>query len=332
MILLAIGVVLLGVFALRFRRERRRFSNGVLLLLGILCVGAALISSGVEGVALGTLVFFALALSPLLVFALAGLLMLNGVVVLRREGVRLANLLSLCLGLALLVPYVLLLMAVIAEGTVFGVLLLAVVLVAAYLGFVLVAFLLYSVVYGWVTRTDDAVAIVVHGSGLLGDRVPPLLASRLDRALGIWRAAHGPSPLLVASGGKGSDERVAESTAMADYLVEHGVREDEILREDRSTTTRENLLFSRELLARRGIDSRILLVTSNFHVLRTALLARQVGLDAQAVGAPTARYYLPSAVLREYVGILVEYKVLNAVICALLVAAPVALAIFGEAA
>jgi hypothetical protein len=96
---------------------------------------------------------------------------------------------------------------VIAEWMVLGVLLLAVVLVAAYLGFVLVAFLLYSVVYGWVTRTDGAVAIVVHGSGLLGDRVPPLLASRLDRALRIWRTdrAHGPAPLLVASGGKGSD-------------------------------------------------------------------------------------------------------------------------------
>ncbi|MFI6572774.1 YdcF family protein [Nocardia fluminea] len=333
MILLAIGVVLLGVFALCFRRERRRFSNAVLLLLGILCVGAALIGSGAEGAGPEMLVFFALALSPLLVLVLAGLLMLNGVVMLRREGVSPANLLSFGLGAALLVPYALLVMAVIAEWMVLGVLLLAVVLVAAYLGFVLVAFLLYSVVYGWVTRTDDAVAIVVHGSGLLGDRVPPLLASRLDRAVQIWRAdrAHGPAPLLVTSGGKGSDEKVAESTAMAAYLIEHGVRDDEILREDRSTTTRENLLFSRELLARQGIDSRILLVTSNFHVLRTALLARSVGIDAQAVGAPTARYYLPSAVLREYVGILVEHKVINAVICGLLVAAPFALAIFGEA-
>ncbi|WP_410875164.1 YdcF family protein [Nocardia sp. A7] len=333
MILLAIGVVLLGVFALRFRRERRRFSNAVLLLLGILCVGAALIGTGAEGVGPETLVFFALALSPLLMLVLAGLLMLNGVVMLRREGMRPANLLSPALGVALLVPYALLVVAVLAEWAVFGVLLLAVVLVAAYLGFVLVAFLLYSLVYSWVTSTDGAAAIVVHGSGLLGDRVPPLLASRLDRAMGIWHAdrAHGLAPLLVASGGKGSDEKVAESTAMAAYLVEHGVRADEILREDRSTTTRENLLFSRELLARQGIERRILLVTSNFHVLRTALLARSVGIDAQAVGAPTARYYLPSAILREYVGILAEHKVLNAVMCALLVAAPIALMIFAEA-
>lgn len=332
-ILLAIGVVLLGVFALSFRRERRRFSNAVLLLLGILCVGGALVGSGAEGAGAQILAFFVLALSPLLVLVLAGLLMLNGVVMLRREGVRPANLLSLGLGVALLVPYALLVVAVIADWAVLGALLVAIVLVAAYLGFVLVAFLVYSLVYSWVTRTDDAVAIVVHGSGLLGDRVPPLLASRLDRALGIWRAdrAYGPPPLLVASGGKGSDEKVAESTAMAAYLVEHGVPADEILLEGRSTNTRENLLFSRELLARQGIGSRILLVTSNFHVLRTALLARSIGLDAQAVGAPTARYYLPSAILREYVGILVEHRVLNGVMCGLMVAAPLAVAILGGA-
>ncbi|MFE1595499.1 YdcF family protein [Nocardia sp. NPDC058705] len=333
MILLAIGVVLLGVFALCFRQERRRFSNGVLLLLGILFVGSGLVGSGAEGEGAELLFFFGLALSPLLVLVLAGLLMLNGVVMLRREGMRVANLLSLGLGVALLIPYALLVWAVVSEWFVLGALLLAVVLVAAYLGFVLVAFLLYSVVYGWVTRTDNALAIVVHGSGLLGDRVPPLLASRLDRAMGIWRVdrAHGPSPLLVTSGGKGSDEKVAESVAMAAYLVEHGVPADEIMQEDRSTTTRENLVFSRQLLARQGIDSRILLVTSNFHVLRTALLARSVGIDAQAVGAPTARYYLPSALLREYVGILAEHKVLNAVMCALLAAGPVALAIYGAA-
>ncbi|MFC4372566.1 YdcF family protein [Nocardia halotolerans] len=333
MILLAIGVVVLGVFALRFRQERRRFSNGVLLLLGLLCVGGALVGSGAEGAGVEALVLVTLVLSPLLVLALACLLMLNGVVMLRREGLRLANVLSFGLGVALLVPYVLLVAAVVAEWAVLGVVLLAVVLVAAYLGFVLVAFLGYSLVYDWTTRTDNVAAIVVHGSGLLGDRVPPLLASRLDRALGIWRTDHayGLPPLLVTSGGKGSDEKIAESRAMAAYLVEHGVREDEILQEDRSTTTRENLLFSRELLAGRGIDRRILLVTSNFHVLRTALLARSLGLDAQAVGAPTARYYLPSALLREYVGVLVEHKAVNAVMCGVLVAAPVALAILGQA-
>jgi len=323
-ILLVVGVVLLGIFALRFRQERRRFGNGVLLLLGLLCAGGALVSAGAEGAGPELLLALALVLSPLLVLVLAGLLMVNGVVMLRREGVRAANLLSLGLGLALLVPYGLLVVAVVARWQVLGVLLLAVVLVAAYLGFVLSAFLLYSVVYGMATRTDNAAAIVVHGAGLLGDRVPPLLASRLDRALGIWHAAQarGRTPLLVPSGGKGSDEKVSEADAMSAYLAEHGVPAQDVLPEDRSTSTRENLLFSRELLARQGVDRDIVLVTSNFHVLRTALLARSVGLDAQAVGAPTARYYLPSAILREFAAVLVEYKRLNIAVCAMLVALP----------
>ncbi|MDO3648606.1 YdcF family protein [Nocardia mangyaensis] len=329
MILLAVGVVLLGVFVLRFRGDRRRFGNGVLLLLGLLCVGGALVSSGAEGSGSQVLVLLVLALSPLLVLALAGLLMLNGVVMLRREGIRPANLLSLGLGLALLVPYVLLVAAFAARWVVLGTVLVAVVLVASYLGFLLVAFLLYSLVYGWTTRAEGAIAIVVHGSGLLGDRVPPLLASRLDRALGLWRAdsARGAAPLLVVSGGKGSDERIAEAVAMGAYLEEHGVPADAVLREDRSTTTRENLLFSKYLLAQRGIDHGVVLVTSNFHVLRTAMLARAVGLDAQVIGAPTARYYLPSALLREYVGVLAERKWFTIAACGVLAALPLAVAV-----
>ncbi len=54
----------------------------------------------------------------------------------------------------------------------------------------------------------------------------------------------------------------------------------------------------------------VVAVTNNNHVLRTAVLARQIG-DAQAVGAPTARYYLPSAFLREYVAIVWEHRRLH---------------------
>ncbi|WP_156910308.1 hypothetical protein [Nocardia mangyaensis] len=144
----------------RFRGDRRGFGNGVLLLLGLLCVGGALVSSGAES-----------------------------------SGPQVLVLLVLGLGLALLVPYVLLVVAFAARWVVLGTVLVAVVLVASYLGFLLVAFLLYSLVYGWTTRAEGAIAIVVHGSGLLGGRVSPLLASRLDRALGLWRADR---PLLPA--------------------------------------------------------------------------------------------------------------------------------------
>ncbi|MGD7705117.1 YdcF family protein [Microlunatus sp. Y2014] len=115
-------------------------------------------------------------------------------------------------------------------------------------------------------------------------------------------------------GGQGSDEPVAEAVAMAEYLREQGVPDDRILVEDRATNTEENLRYSRALLDSAGHDEEMLVVTSNYHVMRAAFLARELGLPAQAVGAPTAAYYLPSAFLREFVAVLTRHKLMHAVV------------------
>ncbi|MFE3193003.1 YdcF family protein [Nocardia sp. NPDC059240] len=319
----AVGAVLLAWFTLRMYREPRRFGNGVLLLiaLGFATLGLLTIDHDSP---LTIVVVIVILTSPLLLLVLAGLLMINGVQMWRREGRRFANLLSFGLGLALLSPYVMFVVEFELQNpwltAVFG----SILLVESYLGFVLLAFLLYSAVYlRWPYRAGMG-AIVVHGSGLIGSRVPPLLASRLDRAFEVYTAevAAGGSPVLVTSGGKGSDESAAEADAMADYLIAKGLTPTAVLREDRSRTTRENLLYTGELLTDRRIDGPIVLVTSNFHALRTGILARQLGLDTTVVGSRTAFYYLPSAILREYAAILVEHKYTNTLISLTLAALP----------
>ncbi|MFI9505302.1 YdcF family protein [Nocardia sp. NPDC052566] len=324
MILLVIGLILLGVFGIRFRKDRRRLSNGVYLLLGVIFTGVWLLGSGVHGDLPVVLAGLLVALSPLLVLVLAGLLIANGVQMVRREGLRIANLLSMGLGVALLIPYVLLAAALFTDNLWIVVLLASVTMVISYVGFVFVAFLFYSLFYGALPYRAGMDAIVVHGSGLLGSRVPPLLASRLDRAIQVYRAevAAGRHPLIVTSGGKGSDESISEAAAMAGYLAERGIPADSVVLEDRSTTTRENLLYTRELLGQRGASTRMVLVTSNFHILRTAILARGLGLDAEVTGARTAFYYLPSAILREFAAILVANKWVNAIACVILFALP----------
>jgi len=156
--------------------------------------------------------------------------------------------------------------------------------------------------------------VVVLGSGLIGGRrVPPLLASRLDRGGEVYErlAARGGDapPLLVTSGGQGPDEELPESHAMAAYLVERGFPADRIRREDRSRTTEENLRFSREVATGAlpvGMPPGHLLVATNeYHAPRTALLARRIGVDADVVGGSTAGYYVPSAYLREFVAVMV---------------------------
>src|SRR5690606_36572051 len=112
-------------------------------------------------------------------------------------------------------------------------------------------------------------------------------------------------------GGQGADETMAEGEAMAAYAVARGAPADRVLRETASRTTEENLLLSRELLLGHGLDGPVVVVTNDFHAFRAASITREVGLEAQVVGAPTARYYFPAAIIREFVGVLSRTRLLH---------------------
>ena len=68
--------------------------------------------------------------------------------------------------------------------------------------------------------------------------------------------------------------------------------------------------------------SRCVIVTSNYHVFRAAILARRAGVDGQVTGAPTAGYYWPSAMIREFAAVFISYKLINAGVCALIIILP----------
>ena len=112
---------------------------------------------------------------------------------------------------------------------------------------------------------------------VLGCQVKPwgpsiLLQDRLDKALGYWKEH--PEVVIVASGGQGADEPMSEAAAMREYLVEQGVPEGQILLEDRSANTLENLRFSLELLSENGYDTTadMAVVSNGFHLARVRLL------------------------------------------------------------
>ncbi|WHT22407.1 YdcF family protein [Crossiella sp. CA-258035] len=300
------------VFLVRVMREPRRVSNavwfGILLFFGGLW---ALWELGKYGygeivVVLGLLV---LLIGLVLPFAMVA----NGVIMLRRESFRPANLLSLLTGLAVL--------GLIGFTVVFGLrldraaqlVLIAVILVTGYFAFLFASLLAYSFVYGQLSSRARADAVVVLGSGLIGDRVPPLLAARIERGLALYRRdrAAGGEPVLVVSGGQGPGETTTEAAAMRDYLLARGVPAEHIVLEDRARTTEENLRFSAALVTRPG--ARIVAVTNNYHVFRTAVLSYQLKLRMRVVGSRTALYFLPSAFIREFVALLMQYRVTTAV-------------------
>ncbi|GAA1292511.1 YdcF family protein [Saccharothrix xinjiangensis] len=316
-------------FVIGMVRDRRRIANAVwlgvtLVLLLLWLVFRATEAEGWAAVAVGY-AFAAAAVGLGLVLPVA--LLANGVVMLKREGLKPANLLSLLAGLAILGVVFAFVFATARTGPLVDAVIGALLVVAAYVAFLFGSLLLYSVVYGSVGRRSGFDAVVVLGAGLIGDRVPPLLASRLDRALRLYRREvdAGRAPLVVVSGGQGPDEAVPEAVAMAEYLERRGVPAGSIVLEDRATTTQENLAYSAELLAERGWTGRAVAVTNNFHVFRAAVVARGLRLRMQIIGARTAWYFLPSAFLREFVALLAQNPVAHTASCGLLVALYLAL-------
>lgn len=312
MLLLGIAALLLLAFAIFRRRDPRMLRNGVLLTGAIAFggLGALTLAAEVNPIASFALLLLAVAL-PVSVVVFGVALIGNGVTMLRREGRSLGNQLSLIAGvLVFALPIAAVLIAV-SFGTAGLAIAALLALASLYASAAFASFAVYSVVYGRMRHRFAPSAIVVHGSGLRQDgTLTALLRGRIDRGLAVYRAerARGRSPLLVPSGGRGSDEARSEASAMTEHLAAQGVPSEHLLPEDRSTTTSENIEYSTALLRDAGRPGPLLLVTSDYHVLRTASLARKLGVDAQVVGARTARYYVPSAFLREFAALLVANR------------------------
>jgi uncharacterized SAM-binding protein YcdF (DUF218 family) len=145
------------------------------------------------------------------------------------------------------------------------------------------------------------VAIIVLGSGTPAGKASPVLAARLDEGL-AW-ARHFPQARVLVSGGMDFGESHSEGAIMGDYLRAKGLDPVRIVQEERSTSTEENLLFSKALLHSLGDEATgpVVVVTSDFHVLRAKRIARHAGFATViAAGAPTPLYVRYNAWLREY--------------------------------
>lgn len=150
--------------------------------------------------------------------------------------------------------------------------------------------------------------IVILGCQIKKDgTLYPLIRGRVDRAIRFYQEqyqATGKKAIFIPSGGQGSDEIISEGEAMKRYLLENGIESDQILAETKSINTRENMLFSGKLMKK---DTKAVFSTTNYHVFRSGIISRQVGLDLDGMGSPTKWYFWPNAYIREMIG-MVTYK------------------------
>ena len=139
----------------------------------------------------------------------------------------------------------------------------------------------------------DPGVMIVLGCQVREDGPSVLLRDRLDEALAYWEDH--PDITIVVSGGQGPNEPTTEARAMADYLMEGGVAEDQLLLEEDSHNTNQNLRGSLAVLEEAGIDPSdgVILVSNGFHLTRARMLAERIGYENVSVlAAPTS--HLPS--------------------------------------
>lgn len=187
--------------------------------------------------------------------------------------------------------------------------------------FFFACYLLYSVLHQFRPFRKKPDYIIVLGSGIRSEEVPPLLKSRLDKGLQVFHQS--PQAKFIVSGGQGYDEPVSEAFAMAKYLRSQGVPNEQIILEDQSTTTYLNMAYSKHKIKEDWSEPTktplVVFTTNNYHVLRASIYAQKAHLKAHGLGAPTAYYFLPTALLREFVAILVENKlVVGCILAAIL--------------
>lgn len=145
-------------------------------------------------------------------------------------------------------------------------------------------------------------AIIVLGSGTVAGKPTPTLASRLDTAVPLIKSQ--PDALVITSGGVGFQRTRSEADIMATYLHEtHGIQFERVLQEGKSTSTEENLAHSQDIIEAKGlaITAPIAIVTSDFHTIRAASIARHQGYQQPIpVASSTPLSIRYNAWFREY--------------------------------
>lgn len=317
-ILLSLSIISLTVFLISYFYDRRRVLTGFLFNVFLFFTGLAISLLGFTSnnifLEFIVLIIFIIVMFLFLfgIYALIIGLLINAKIVMKKERKSLSNLLTLFLGLAL-IGYVIIDIVnfdrfLHPDVRIFFN---SFYVIGLYLLFDVFNFLMSSLIYQFNRPKMNQDFIIVLGSRLIGDKVPPLLASRVDKAISFYNKQSKVSkpPKIIFSGGQGPDEEISEALGMQLYAIDKGIPIEDTILEDKSVSTLQNMKFSKNIMDRLMPNSyNSIFVTNNYHLFRAGIYARLANLKSQGIGSKTAKYFLPNAMIREYIAIVSMYK------------------------
>ena len=139
---------------------------------------------------------------------------------------------------------------------------------------------------------------VVLGCGVNGEKPSYMLQKRIDTAYNYL--TENPQAVCILSGGKGDGENISEARCMYNALTEKGIAPERLYLEETSTTTAENMQYSKQILTEKGLGDTVVLITTDFHQFRAGLLAEKQALKTYKVSARSGVFALPTFIVREW--------------------------------
>lgn len=156
---------------------------------------------------------------------------------------------------------------------------------------VMVLFMLYTAVtiytYGNRSSEVNADAAVVLGAAVWGNQVSPVFRERINHAINLYH--QGRIKKLIFTGGQGNRNEPTEAAAARDYALQNGIPLNDVLIEQQSHTTYENMVYAKQLADQHGLK-KLLIVSDPLHMKRAIAMARDVGMEAYPSPTPTTKY------------------------------------------
>jgi len=304
------------IFMISFIKNKRAFFNVFLLMI---CIFLFILAAGAasDSTVLKSLAVFLVLTGGFCMLIMPFVFIWAGIISIKRDGFSLSHCLSILFGFGMWAAFIGLVLSVanVSKSLIgMGIIILASIMML-YILFTFVGFFLYSELCMILPTNPHCDFVIVHGARVLGGgEVSPLLKMRLDKGIEVLHRSGDDTTKIIVSGGQGSDEDTTEAAAMKRYLLTQGIPESSILIEDRSTTTWENLSYSKTIMDSIKKDYRVLFVTNNYHVFRTGYYAHKLVLKAEGIGCRTAFYYWPNAFIREYIALIVRQKAMPVIL------------------
>lgn len=250
------------------------------------------------------------------------LISISNVVLLKREGIKVNNVLGVILGVLFIAASFAGILINHFSGSANNSLsagYMIVTFIRIFLSFLVIyvdcIFLAACICAGFASKrkvSNDKDFVIILGCGIKKDgTLTPLLQGRTDRAMNFAKSRlkeTGKRCIIIPSGGKGPDEIISEGEAMKNYLLEHNVPNEDILVENRAANTFENITFSKRLADSVMPNAKLAFATTNYHLFRSGLIANEAGIKIDGIGSKTKWYFWPNAFLREFVGVM-KYEI-----------------------